>query len=431
MVKKKLLTVIALFIFNVSKAQTFLDLNDKFKITKLEYNFDESPLSTPYLIFKVEINNIKSYFLECGPEIETNFDFKPQNFLDLQAIPEFNINTNSLYLLTSSDEESDPKGIKINFISTLEFIDNEYKYSSWKFNLKKTSQESNIVFEEEIYNDCIPQDKFSKTFPPDESYYTKIFFNKDLGIIKEEHFTKSGKNVFQLKKVNEIPLLEWSQMNCEPIYSSKGGPKQKLHDVKKGETLYTISQIYGISVNELKIMNNLTSDGIQVGDYLIIVAESAEKEIPAWVGAGDYHLVQKGETLAYIALKYGYTEKRLKFMNGFRDNDIIYIGQKILINDCSNKNASLIETNPELFEEKNYEIKGRNKMESIENPLLKRGLPKNYDSSNNNYKVHKVAQGETVFSIAKKYGVSTDNLKKLNNLSSTDILKTGQIIRIE
>jgi LysM repeat protein len=91
----------------------------------------------------------------------------------------------------------------------------------------------------------------------------------------------------------------------------------------------------------------------------------------------------------------------------------------------------LIETNPELFEEKNYEIKGRNKMESSENPLLNRGLPKNYDSSNNNYKVHKVAQGETVFSIAKKYGVSTDNLKKLNNLSSTDILKTGQIIRIE
>lgn len=431
--KKNLITLgLTLILISQIEGQSYFLLDEKTHFTKLEYNFNESPLSTPYIVYKLKINENETYFLECGPEIEKILDFTPSQYINDFQIKDYLKETKEVFLVTKTNDRG-IKAIKINFLSILEIKPGNYNYSSWKYNLNKIPRESNIAYIGNFTDPCIALDQFSKSFPPDESYYTKIYFNSDLGVIKEEHFTKSGKNVFELKSVNGESFQIYIEKNCEPVLTEKGGPNQKVHDVKKGETLYTISQLYGVSVNELKLLNNLTSDGIQVGDFLIIT-ELKDNNIPSWVGAPDFHTVQIGETVSFLALKYGFTEKRFRYMNGMSDKETLKIGQKILINDCGNissKSTSLIETNPELFEKQQYEIKGRNKTENGENPLLKRGLPASYDSSQTSQKIHKVAQGETIFSIARKYNVSIEKLRQMNNLQNGDILKAGQIIQIE
>jgi len=433
MIKKLITLGLALILISKIEAQSYFLLDEKYHFTKLEYNFKESPLSVPYLVYKLKINENETLFLECGPETEKNLDFIPISYINDFQLKDYLKQSKEVFLVVNTNGGG-LKAIKIHFLSILEMNSGNYNYSSWKYNLNKIPKESNIAFEGNMGDPCIDIDQFSKSFPPDESYYTKIYFNIDLGVIKEEHFTKSGKNIFELKSINEESFPFWMEKNCEPVLTVKGSINQKIHDVKKGETLYTISQLYGVSVNHLKLLNNLTSDGIQVGDFLII-SELKENNIPSWVGAPDFHTVQIGETLSYLALKYGFTEKRLRYMNGMSEKESLKIGQKILINDCgseySSKSTSLIETNPELFDNQQNEVKGRNKSENGENPLLKRGLPKSYDSSQNSQKIHKVAQGETIFSIARKYNVPIEKLRQLNNLQNEDILKAGQIIQIE
>lgn len=432
MIKNLITLGLTTILISTIKGQSYYLPDDKNNFTKLEYNFNESPLSAPYIVYKIKINENETYFLECGPETEKYLDFRPTDYISELEIKDYLKDSKEVFLVTSTTENR-LKAIKINFLSILDLSSENYNYSGWKYNLNKLPRESNIAFEGNFIDPCINIDQFSKSFPPDESYYTKIYFNLDLGVIKEEHFTKTGKNIFELKSINDEVFSSWMERNCVPVLTEKGGPNQTVHDVKKGETLYTISQLYGVSVNQLKLLNNLTSDGIQVGDFLII-SEFKESNIPSWVGAPDFHTVQRGETVAFLALKYGFTEKRLRYMNGMSDKESLKIGQKIMINDCGNissKSASLIETHPELFENQQYEIKGRNKADNGENPLLKRGLPTSYDSSQTSQKVHKVAKGETIFSIAKKYKVSIEKLRQLNKLQDSDILKSGQIIQIE
>jgi LysM repeat protein len=71
------------------------------------------------------------------------------------------------------------------------------------------------------------------------------------------------------KLINEIPVVKSSQTNeSKPNTNVKSG---LTHKVKQGETLYFISRKYNVSVDELKILNNLQDNGINIGQDLIIL----------------------------------------------------------------------------------------------------------------------------------------------------------------
>jgi len=93
------------------------------------------------------------------------------------------------------------------------------------------------------------------------------------------------------------------------------------HTVSKGESLFSISRKYGISVAEIKADNNLQKDTIYPGQRL---------EIGTTV-----YTVKKGDTLAKIAQKNGTTVQQLKKDNGL-NSDIIRVGQKLRITKAAN-----------------------------------------------------------------------------------------------
>jgi LysM repeat protein len=142
----------------------------------------------------------------------------------------------------------------------------------------------------------------------------------------------------------------------------------QTHTIAKGETLYRLSKQYGVTVNQLKEWNKLKSNTIYKGHQLIvsdpagapatsgtvqqagIASSNPGGSMPVPYGddgqrlnvtakgvsatAQEYHTVRTGETVASIAMKYGYTEGRFREMNGLQPNEYPKIGQRLKTNDC-------------------------------------------------------------------------------------------------
>ena len=135
----------------------------------------------------------------------------------------------------------------------------------------------------------------------------------------------------------------------------------KYHTVQKGETLYSLSKRYGVSVEQLRQWNNLgNSNTIRNGGQLQVSASTTSTtSIPSSASTAlnpkgvesdvntyypvpydqtgntvKYHTVASGETVASIAMKYGYTEAKFREFNNLGKTDYIKIGQKLKTSDC-------------------------------------------------------------------------------------------------
>lgn len=154
--------------------------------------------------------------------------------------------------------------------------------------------------------------------------------------------------------------------------------------VKKGDTLYGISNQFGVSVTKLADINNIKDNNIQIGEELLIPLESGTNPNNMFM-----YTVQKGDTLYGIARKYGTTVKEIMDLNYLTDINLS-IGQVIRI--------------PEMY-------------------------TKEEDMAIPNYITYTVKKGDTLYSIAKKNNISVDALIKDNGLANNN-LSIGQIIRI-
>ena len=127
--------------------------------------------------------------------------------------------------------------------------------------------------------------------------------------------------------------------NAQPanVKSSKvetiNGKTFYIHTVEKGQTLYGISKIYSISVDEILEHNPDASSGLKKGMELKIPSKTAAQIPNHPVVSGDStieHLVKSGETLYSIAKQYNVTVTQLKSKNPML-GDQLSIGQKVLV----------------------------------------------------------------------------------------------------
>lgn len=157
-----------------------------------------------------------------------------------------------------------------------------------------------------------------------------------------------------------------------------------LYLVKKGDTLYSISKKLGIPIEEIKNLNNLTSLNLKEGQILKVPSLSIK--IEPKTEESKYHIVKKGETLYRIAKKYNITLEELKKLNNLRDNNL-KLGQKLIIS-------------------KNYSI-----------------------HFNNNFLIHEVKEGETLYRISLHYNVPIEILKSINHIED-NVVFVGQKLKI-
>ncbi len=136
--------------------------------------------------------------------------------------------------------------------------------------------------------------------------------------------------------------------------------------VKAGDTLWSIAKKYNLSVDELKKLNNLSSNMLNIGQKLITSKNDNQSS----------YIVKAGDTLYKISNKFNVSVNDIKYINGLQ-SDLLSIGQELKI-----------------------------------------------PSSQNTYIVR---AGDTLFSIARAYNTTISEIKRLNNLV-TDILSIGQIL---
>ena len=198
--------------------------------------------------------------------------------------------------------------------------------------------------------------------------------------------------------------------------------------VKSGDTLYSIANKLNTSVNILKDINNLKSNNLSIGQKLQIPSIKDD------IIDDNIYVVKSGDTLYSIANTLGVTVAELKSTNNLNDNNLS-IGQQLKIPGLNiSDNTYTVVSGDSLYSiAKKFgtnvsELKDLNNLNSnnlsIGQVLLLPGV------SGETINSYTVKSGDTLYSIANKYNVSVNLLKELNNLSN-NTLSIGQTLKIK
>ena len=279
------------------------------------------------------------------------------------------------------------------------------------------------------------RDAFQKRLPSDTSkdYY---FIHRNTGItqpvIVEYGFLDStADDVSQLKNnyedYAEAVVRALAQYTNTPYKAPVGG---NYYTVVSGDSLWSIAKKFGTTVNELKELNNLTSNNLSIGQVLKIPGEIEEE-----IQSGTY-VVKSGDTLYSIANKFNTTVSELKSLNNLTSNTLS-IGQNLKIPTSQNYINYIVKSGDSLYSiSRKYdttvdEIKNLNNLTSN---LLSIGqilkIPSaNHIDTDTNYIEYTVKSGDNLYSIARNYGITQSELMDYNNLTS-NLLSVGQKLRI-
>lgn len=261
--------------------------------------------------------------------------------------------------------------------------------------------------------------------PAKDYYYIMRDTPNNETVIVEYGFADStGDDVSQLKNNWE----NLAEAVTKAIVEYAGGKYvapagSNYYTVKSGDSLWSISKKFGITVDELKNANNLSSNLLSVGQNLIIPGKEAQ-------ATGDEYVVKKGDTLYSIARKYNTSVDNLKSINNIT-TDSLAIGQIIKLPSTSStaSNTYIVKKGDSLYSIARTYNTSVDKLKEINNltsNALDIGQVLKLPSSNASEKVvYTVKKGDSLYSIAREYGTTVDAIKKLNNITS-NTLSIGQ-----
>ena len=198
--------------------------------------------------------------------------------------------------------------------------------------------------------------------------------------------------------------------------------ENNIYTVVKGDTLSKIASEFNTTVAELKRLNNLTTDLLQIGQKLFI---------PITTGTPNYntYTVQKGDTLYAIAKMYDITVDELKRLNNITGNNL-YIGQQLIVPTTEDPEEYELYTVVKgdslwlISQKYNVSVDDLIEINNLETVNLQIGdklkIPKlSYQ------KTYIVKKGDSLWSIAKDNNTTVEELKLINNLTS-NLLSIGQ-----
>lgn len=217
----------------------------------------------------------------------------------------------------------------------------------------------------------------------------------------------------------------------------KPNQNNEIYIVQKGDTLYSIALENNITVSELKQLNNLINNTIYVGQQLYLKKQS-EEEIP---NDKNVYIVQKGDTLYSISRKLNIPIDTLKSLNNLNSNEI-YIGQQLILEEpeipveydlYTVKKGDSLWSISQMYNIKVNDLIKLNNLNDLTlqiNQQLKVPKINNNEPPINNNEIYIVQKGDTLWSISRKFNISVNALKQLNNLTN-NLLSIGQQLKIK
>jgi len=218
----------------------------------------------------------------------------------------------------------------------------------------------------------------------------------------------AGKYLFIPIPVNRaIPVEESNEQVVKKQIPSddplaKSGQKI-IYQVKAGDSVWKISELFGISVDQICTWNKLSDDaGIRVGQMLTIYQNPPEKKAQKPKPSEGYmqYRVQPGDTPFSIARKFAMS-----------------VDELIMLNDLDSEK-------PVVYTDGILTVKKRADSVPQRKPVPQKPLEKSRAMK------YQVSSGETLFGIARLFSVSVQELRSLNNLSESSVIKAGDTLLI-
>ncbi len=206
-----------------------------------------------------------------------------------------------------------------------------------------------------------------------------------------------GMSINSIKKLNNFTT---SNLEVGQVLQIRENGSPTTYTVQKGDNLYDISKKFQIPVSELMKINNLTTDSLQIGQVLNLVQNdlAGEEEIIVMPIYENY-TVKKGDDLYSIAKRFNTSVDQIIKDNNLTSN-LLSIGQVLKV---------------KIGEE---EIG------------IEECFGEGYENLGKRYLEHTVTKGDSIYSIARNYNTTVDNIIKLNNLKNTN-LSLGQVLKIK
>ncbi|MGC3977034.1 MAG: LysM peptidoglycan-binding domain-containing protein [Paludibacteraceae bacterium] len=242
----------------------------------------------------------------------------------------------------------------------------------------------------------------------------------------EFHIVEKGENLKDISKKYDIPIATLKQLNGLKHNKIKKGTKLKISEGKTEPLIVSNDQQQIVSSPLTSAENNTTGNLPSKAQNYYHTDESQSVEY-----SYKKHRIQKGETLFAIAKANNLTIQELKKLNKL-SSDKLSPGQTLIVDKKEKKKSSQLavaETSakPDILTDTKPM-----KYEQTESSQKETAVSKSSDSSyvTNKTTKHKVAQGETLYDIARKNNLTTNELKQLNGLTS-DKLTPGQILTLK
>ncbi len=253
-----------------------------------------------------------------------------------------------------------------------------------------------------------------------------VIYYGNIGSSNEAGFLNS--NLETLGEAVVIALADYLNINYVPVSGSN------YYIVKKGDSLYSIANKYDTTVSELKELNNLSTNNLSINQVLKIPT----KEVNSDTDGQEFYVVKSGDTLYSIARKFGLTVNELKSLNNLTNNTL-KIGQRLKVSegvvDGDNYVTYKVVSGDSLYgiaSKYNITVDEIKRFNNLTSNILSIGQVLKIPSTSSNsatYLTYKVVSGDSLYSIARKYNTTVDELKRLNNLTS-NMLSIGQILKI-
>ena len=207
--------------------------------------------------------------------------------------------------------------------------------------------------------------------------------------------------------------------------------RHTIHNVAKGETLYSLARHYGVKIEELVAANPELADGLKAGQRLSIpLKEQKGSRAEKRKARNGFvrHTVAAKETLYSISRRYGVSVDDIVADNENIDPAHLSVGTELYIRTQDERVKELKSGRAMKIESVVAETTAQ--PEPAPQPEVQQPTTPTIQVDMDSYKYHLVCEGESVESIAQRFDTTVEYLFALNGLQSAESIVKGRLIKV-